>query len=84
MRIGAGDEVIVPSLTFVATANAVTYTGATPHFADIETTSLGLDAGKLREHLARIGDFEGGTLINTETGKRIGAICWYAHFWPPM
>ena len=33
--LGAGDEAIVPSLTFVATANAVRYTGATPVFADI-------------------------------------------------
>jgi len=32
---GPGDEVIVPSLTFVATANAVRYTGATPVFADV-------------------------------------------------
>jgi dTDP-4-amino-4,6-dideoxygalactose transaminase len=33
--LGAGDEAIVPSMTFVATANAVRYTGATPVFADI-------------------------------------------------
>jgi dTDP-4-amino-4,6-dideoxygalactose transaminase len=35
--VGEGDEVIVPSLTFVATANAVRYCGATPVFADIES-----------------------------------------------
>lgn len=35
--VGAGDEVIVPSLTFVATANAVRYTGAAPVFADVES-----------------------------------------------
>jgi len=44
--VGPGDEVIVPSLTFVATANAVRYTGATPIFADVTsendlTVSLG-------------------------------------------
>ncbi len=36
--LGPGDEVIVPSLTFVATANAVRYTGAVPVFADVEST----------------------------------------------
>ena len=40
LDVGAGDEVLVPSLTFVATANAVLYTGATPVFVDIENQSL--------------------------------------------
>ena len=42
--IGAEDEVIVPSYTFIATANAPLFVGATPVFADIEETSFGLDA----------------------------------------
>ncbi len=41
--IGAGDEVIVPSFTFIATANAAKFVGATPVFADIEETTFGLD-----------------------------------------
>lgn len=39
LGIGHGDEVIVPSLTFVATANAVRYTGATPVFVDIDAAA---------------------------------------------
>jgi perosamine synthetase len=45
LGIGAGDEVIVPSFTFVAAANAVRYEGATPVFVDIESRHLNMDAG---------------------------------------
>ena len=41
--VGAGDEVIVPSFTFAATANSVALTGATPVFADIEPDTFCLD-----------------------------------------
>ncbi len=41
--VGPGDEVIVPNMTFVATANAVHLTGAMPIFVDIEKEFLGLD-----------------------------------------
>ena len=44
-----GDEVLVPTLTFVATANAVTYTGATPVFVDSETTSWCVDPALVAE-----------------------------------
>src|SRR5262245_47784028 len=43
LRIGPGDEVIVPSLTFVATAHAVLMAGATPVFADVESDTWCLD-----------------------------------------
>jgi perosamine synthetase len=43
LGIGPGDEVVVPDLTWVATANAVAYTGATPVFADVEEDSWCLD-----------------------------------------
>jgi perosamine synthetase len=41
--IGPGDEVIVPSFTFISTANSVLFTGARPVFADIEEKTFGLD-----------------------------------------
>lgn len=44
LGLGPGDEVIVPDLTWVATASAVAYTGATPVFADVEPDSWCLDA----------------------------------------
>lgn len=43
LGIGRGDEVIVPAMTYVATANAVTYTGATPVFADVSSETWCLD-----------------------------------------
>jgi len=48
-EIGAGDEVIVPSLTFIATANAVTYTGAKPVFVDSEPETWNIDPNKIEE-----------------------------------
>ncbi|MFD1574941.1 DegT/DnrJ/EryC1/StrS family aminotransferase [Agromyces cerinus subsp. nitratus] len=51
--VGPGDEVIVPSFTFAATANSVALTGATPIFADIEPSHFGLDVSDVA---ARITD----------------------------
>ena len=48
---GPGDEVIVPDLTFVATANAVTYTGAKPVLADVERDSWSINIGEIRRKI---------------------------------
>jgi perosamine synthetase len=48
LGLQAGDEVIVPDLTFVATANAVAYTGATPVLADVHADTLCLDVASVK------------------------------------
>lgn len=72
--VKANDEVIMPSLTFVATANAVTYLQAIPHFVDVSEETLGLDSVKLEEYIRLIGAMKNGILINKETGRVIRAI----------
>jgi perosamine synthetase len=69
-----GDEVLVPALTFVATANAVSYCGATPHFVDSEERTLGLDSCALREYLQSISKIHNGQCINNNTGCVIRAV----------
>lgn len=72
--VGRDDEVLVPALTFVATANAVSYCGATPHFVDSEVTTLGVDAGKLRAYLEGCSEQRGGQCVNRSTGRVIRAL----------
>jgi perosamine synthetase len=51
--IGPGDEVIVPSMTFIATATSVCHVGATPVFADIDPRSFNLDPGEIPRLVTR-------------------------------
>lgn len=69
-----GDEVLVPALTFVATANAVTYCGAMPHFVDSEARTLGLDPGKLKDYLKNIAQVDSDGSRNKFSGRRIKAV----------
>lgn len=48
-----GDEVLCPTITFVATANAIKYCDAVPHFVDCDKETLGVDPDKLREYLKK-------------------------------
>jgi len=70
----AGDEVLVPTLTFIATANAVSYCGATPHFVDSEERTLGVNPDALAAHLAEIAEVRNGACFNRRTGARIKAL----------
>ncbi|MBF0432229.1 MAG: DegT/DnrJ/EryC1/StrS family aminotransferase [Fibrobacteria bacterium] len=49
--VGPGDEVICPSLSFIATANAIGYTGAKPIFAEIDTNTLNLNPSQIEKHI---------------------------------
>lgn len=68
------EEVLVPGLTFVATANAISYCGAIPHFVDVEEATLGIDPLKLEDYLSSITEFSGEFCVNKITGRKISAI----------
>ena len=68
------DEVLMPALTFIATANAVSYTGAIPHFIDVSEKSLGVDPQKLDAYLGKIAVRQHDELLNKETGRVIRAV----------
>lgn len=53
MGIGPGDEVIMPTLTYIATANAVRYCGATPVFADSDESTFNIDPSKIEEKITK-------------------------------
>jgi perosamine synthetase len=69
-----GDEVLIPALTFVATANAVVYCGAIPHFVEIDKETLGIDGEKLREYLDQTCTIKSGVLVNRVSGRTVRAL----------
>jgi len=72
--VGRDDEVLIPALTFVATANAVSYCGAVPHLVEIDERTLGVDAAKLAAYLDATTTRAAGGLVNKVTGRRICAL----------
>ena len=69
-----GDEVLVPSLTFVAPANAVRYAGGWPVFLDVEPDFWQLDVRATEEFLRQECRWEGGELRNRFSGRRVRGI----------
>jgi len=68
------DEVLIPALTFIATANTVSYLGAVPHFVDSEDKTLGVDPAKLGDYLSEISEIRNGECLNRQTGRVIRAV----------
>ncbi|MGG1518933.1 LegC family aminotransferase [Paenibacillus oryzisoli] len=68
------DEILIPSLTFVATANAVRYCQAVPHFIDVSDKTLGIDAEKLEAYLQEITMTRDNVCVNKHTGRVIRAV----------
>ena len=68
-----GDEVLTQALTFVATANAIHYTGAEPVFLDVDYDTMGLSDKSVSAFLEEFGEKREHGTFNKKTGKRIAA-----------
>lgn len=68
------DEIFMPALTFIATANSAMYMNAIPHFVDISERTLGMDPFKLEAYINDIGVMKNGYLTNKQTGRIIRAV----------
>lgn len=71
--VDINDEVITQPLTFVATANAIVYAGATPVFVDVDRDTMGLSPEALERFLEEKAEVKDGECFNKKTGKRIKA-----------
>ena len=72
--VGADDEVLVPTLTFVSTANAIRYCGAWPVFMDSDPKTWTIDPTKTIDFLSRECEMRGGKLVNRASGRRVKAL----------
>ncbi|NQX92634.1 MAG: LegC family aminotransferase [Flavobacteriales bacterium] len=68
-----GHEVLTQAFTFVATGNAISYTGARPYFIDIDRNTLGMCPWALKKELSEIAEIKGEECFNRKTGAKISA-----------
>jgi len=71
--VSNGDEVITQALTFIATANAISYLGASPVFLDVDIDTMGLSPNAVSEFLEKQGELRDGVCYNKRTNKKIAA-----------
>jgi len=74
LGVSAGDEVLLPPLSFVATANAVAHLGAMPHFVDVKAGSLAMDPAALGARLEAVAERRDSGVFNRSTGRRLAAV----------
>lgn len=82
--VESDDEVLMPTLTFIATANAASYCGAIPHFIDSEESTLGINSEKLGLYLSEISEIREEGCFNKKTGRRIKAVLAMHTFGHPV
>lgn len=82
--VSENDEVLMPAISFVATANAVAYCGAIPHFVDSSRLTLGVDPQKLEDYLGTVLDISSGKAVNKNTGRFIKALVVVHTFGHPV
>ena len=80
-----GDHVLCPSLTFVATPNAIRYCDATPHFVDVDPRTLGIDPTAIDTYLEQNAQRQDdGHCYHKQTGQRIQALVGMHAFGHPF
>jgi aminotransferase in exopolysaccharide biosynthesis len=70
-KVKENDEVITQALTFVATCNAISYTGARPVFVDVDVDTMGMSPIALKNFLINNAERKNGEVFNKHTGRRI-------------
>ncbi len=74
LDIKKDQEILVPSLTFVATVHPILYLGAIPHFVEVEEKNFGICPNKLEKYLKSNTYKKGQNLYNKKTNRRINGI----------
>lgn len=69
-----GDEVITQALTFIATANAISYLNAFPIFCDVDEDTMGLSPVAVRKWLEENAEIKNNGCYNKSTGRKISAV----------
>lgn len=72
--IRVNEEVLMPSLNYIASANSALYCGSSPHFIEVSEKTLGVDPSKLESYLKKICIIKPNFSINRKTKKRIRAL----------